>query len=919
MSKKILINASHQEENRVAIVEDGILTELDIELEGREQTRGNIYKATVVRVETGLQAAFVDYGADRMGFLQIGEVHPDLYPTGAQDGNNRPRINDILKRGQELLVQITREERGSKGAALTTNISLAGRYMVLMPGSSTKGISRKVENEAQRKEIKAAMNSIDIPDNTGYIVRTAGIGQSIDELHRDFKYLYGIHTKILALANSSKPPKLIYQESNVVIRSIRDYFSPDMDEVLIDDPIVFGEAQDFFRSVMPEYLHLLKRHKEHRPIFSRYQIEEQIETITQNKVPLPSGGSIVIDLTEALVAIDVNSGKMSSEKGIEATAFKTNIEAAAEVGRQLRLRDLGGLVVVDFIDMRDRKNNRDVEKALKESLKNDKARVSVGRISQFGLIEMSRQRIRAALAEGAFLPCPHCNGSGRVKSTEAQAVAFLRQVHTTCGKGAFEKVEARVPTDVADYLLNAKREELFELEKSLKLTIEIKGQAEYISGQADLEVIKRVKKNQDTKSVDPITSTEDRPELSEEDKQPREIVAEKPKRKRRRKTAAEKKAEMEAAAADNVSEPVAVESADDSTDTVASATDESPAEEPQATDLEAKPKRRRRRRKTAAEKKAEMEAAAASNAEQPSNTPEPATVDDKAPETIIASTTEEKQPDDTAETKPKRRRRRKTVAEKRAEMNAAVQTSQADEPMAEMEAADPSKPHSEKEITPSATPQDQPKPRRRRKTAADKKAELEAEAAKSVQNNETVITPEPIVENKTRSDRSTETAQEPALAVTKPRQRRSSKPTTEQKTSTKAPAQAKKSQAKKNSGNNSLSEQPKPTKAKRQEKEQLDDTLAGQKPSRSRKTAVEKKAELDAATIAASATTVQPDRSSAPMDDKSGTDRKTTNNEIPRVDSPTVAKPRKRRKTAAEKKAELNAATTDTTEEPQSE
>ena len=624
MSKKILINASHQEENRVAIVEDGILTELDIELEGREQTRGNIYKATVVRVESGLQAAFVDYGADRMGFLQIGEVHPDLYPKDHQEGNGRPRITDILKRGQELLVQITREERGSKGAALTTNISLAGRYMVLMPGSTTKGISRKVENEAQRKEIKAAMKSIEIPDNTGYIVRTAGIGQSIDELHRDFKYLYGIHTKILDLANSSKAPKLIYQESNIVIRSIRDYFSPEMDEVLIDDPIVFKEAHDFFLSVMPEYLNLLKRHQEHRPIFSRYQIEEQIETISQNKVPLPSGGSIVIDLTEALVAIDVNSGKMSSEKGIEATAFKTNVEAAAEVGRQLRLRDLGGLIVVDFIDMRDRKHNRDVEKALKESLKNDKARVSVGRISQFGLLEMSRQRIRAALAEGAFLPCPHCDGSGRVKSTEAQAVAFLRRVHTTCGKGAIEKVVAKVPTDVADYLLNAKREELVELEKSLKLTIDIKGQDDYISGQSDLETIRRTKKIHDVKTVDPITATDERPELSDEDRKPIETTDNKPKQKRRRKTAAEKKAEMEAAAVESDGETT-----ETSTDQTPLIPEEQPAltaevtvtESDQSVAPEDKPKRRRRRRKTAAEKKAEMEAEAAEKNHETEDTP----------------------------------------------------------------------------------------------------------------------------------------------------------------------------------------------------------------------------------------------------------------------------------------------------------
>ena len=765
MSKKILINASHQEENRVAIVEDGLLTELDIEIEGREQTRGNIYKATVVRVESGLQAAFVDYGADRMGFLQIGEIHPDLYPKDAQEGNNRPRINDILKRGQDLLVQIIREERGSKGAALTTNLSLAGRYMVLMPGSSTKGISRKIENEAQRKELKTAMASIDIPENAGYIVRTAGIGQSIDELHRDFKYLFGIYTKIIDLAESSKAPKLIYQESNLVIRSIRDYFSPEMDEVLIDDPVMFREAQDFFRSVMPEYLNLLKRHQEHRPIFSRYQIEEQIETISQNKVPLPSGGSIVIDLTEALVAVDVNSGKMAGEKGIEATAFKTNVEAAAEVGRQLRLRDLGGLIVIDFIDMRDRKNNRDVEKALKNSLKHDKARVSVGRISQFGLLEMSRQRIRAALAEGAFLPCPHCDGSGRVKGTEAQAVAFLRRVHTTCAKGAIERVEAKVPTKVADYLLNAKREELVELEKSLKLTIEIKGQDDYISGQSDLEIHKRVKQVREVKSFDPITATDERPELTEEDKIPKEPPVEKPKRKRRRKTAAEKKAEMEAAAAaadGQVSdtqdeqpqvtaeaEPaISVDTADASDVPVTTDGEPVPSEE--------KPKRRRRRRKTAAEKKAEMEAAAAALEtddqaataadEQHSATPEKNTSEGTAvtPVTDAATTSPEE--------KPKQpRRRRKTAEEEKAEVEAAIATAlegknkTEDSPTELLPVVQQERPlmvltETDNSESASSTPEDKPKRRRRRKTVAEKRAELDA-AASTKTNDQLPVVP----------------------------------------------------------------------------------------------------------------------------------------------------------------------------------
>ncbi|TRO81118.1 Rne/Rng family ribonuclease [Desulfuromonas acetexigens] len=505
MSKKMLINASHSEEHRAAIVEDGALTELEIEVVGREQTRGNIYKAVVVRVETGLQAAFVDYGADRLGFLQMGEIHPLCYRrSGAgAESKGRPRINDILQRGQELLVQVVKEERGTKGAALTTYLSLPGRYMVLMPESDTKGVSRKIEEESQRKKLKSSMASMNLPENMGYIVRTAGIGQTKEELKRDFDYLLRVYDNIQELARRSKAPALVYKESNLVIRMIRDYFSADIDEVLVDDAKVFQEAKDFFQQVMPEYARLVKLHQEKRPIFSRYQIEEQIETISKNKVPLPSGGSIVIDSTEALVAIDVNSGKMASEQGVEATAYKTNLEAAAEVGRQLRLRDLGGLIVIDFIDMRDRKHIRDVEKCLKEALKMDKARVTIGHISsQFSLLEMSRQRIKATLAEGAFLTCPHCEGSGRIKSTEAQAVAFMRKLQTGIAKGQIGLAEGDVPMEVATYLLNSRREELLLMERQHKLAIVIRGCKDLKPGQFELTFAKREKEEQAAEFVD---------------------------------------------------------------------------------------------------------------------------------------------------------------------------------------------------------------------------------------------------------------------------------------------------------------------------------------------------------------------------------------------------------------------------------
>ncbi len=493
MSKKMLINATHPEEHRVAIVEDGILSELDIEITGKLQTRGNIYKAVVVRVESGLQAAFVDYGGERPGFLQIGEVHPSLYKNGDGESRSRPRINDMLRRGQELLVQVVKEERGTKGAALTTYLSLPGRYMVLMPESDSKGISRKIEQDSVRKKLKEIMHSMDLPDNIGYIVRTAGIGQKKSELRRDVDYLMRVYEKIRELGEKVKAPALVYKESNLVIRSIRDYFSPDIDEVLVDDPKAAQEGKEFFQEVMPEYAQLVKLHQERRPIFSRYQLEEQIKVLSRSKVPLPSGGSIVIDPTEALVAIDVNSGKMASEKGVEATAFKSNMEAAAEVARQLRLRDLGGLIVIDFIDMRDRKHVHEVEKRLKDALKHDKARVSVGRMSQFGLLEMSRQRIKSTLAEASYLTCPHCEGSGRVRSPESQALNFVRRLCAGMAKGQIGRVEGQVPLEVAAYLLNNKRADLLRLEQQYDAAIIIHGVPHFTSDQMELEFIRREK------------------------------------------------------------------------------------------------------------------------------------------------------------------------------------------------------------------------------------------------------------------------------------------------------------------------------------------------------------------------------------------------------------------------------------------
>jgi ribonuclease E len=674
MSKKMLINATHLEENRVAIVEDGILIELDIEIAGKEQTKGNIYKGIVVRVETGLQAAFIDYGGERLGFLQMGEIHPSVYKAAEKGGENRgrPRINDVLRRGQELLVQIVKEERGTKGAALTTFLSLPGRYMVLMPDSDTKGVSRKIEEESQRKKLKEAMASLDLPPNMGYIVRTAGIGQKKEELKRDFDYLVRLYQNIQTLGKEARAPALIYKESNLVIRSIRDYFSSEMDEVLVDDPRVFQEARDFFQQVMPEYARLVKLHQERRPIFARYQIEEQIETISKNKVPLPSGGSIVIDQTEALVAVDVNSGKMATEQGVEATAYKTNLEAAAEAGRQLRLRDLGGLIVIDFIDMRDRKHIREVEKCLKDALKNDKARVTVGRISQFGLLEMSRQRIKAALAEGAYLTCPHCFGSGKIKSPEAQAVAFMRKIQAGVAKGQIGLVEGEVPLDVAIYLLNSKREELHEMERQRNLSIFIKGHPHFVAGQAELTFHKREQEKAEPEFVSaattpPMPAVEPAqqeevplpvPEASTTEETPAEGEVKKKRRRRRKKKKGEREGEV-----------VAEEVASPAEEPVAAAAEEA-AVAGEVSEEKTKPKRRRSRRKktattevpsTGAETQAAEGAIVAEErpaAEPPSRELEAAPAAERETAPAVEQVTPSPE-----EGKPKRRRTRKKTPE----------------------------------------------------------------------------------------------------------------------------------------------------------------------------------------------------------------------------------------------------------------
>jgi len=501
ISKKMLINVMHPEETRVAIVHDGRLMELNIEISGKEQIKGNIYKGVVLRVEPGLQAAFVDIGRAKPGFLQIGELHPDYWEwrddVPEEQRKRRPRIQEVLHRGQELLVQVEKDERDNKGSALTTYVSLPGRYMVIMPGSDSAGISRKVEQDGARKKLKEIVGEMNVPEGMGYIIRTEAVGRAPEELLKDFTNLTELYESIKRRASEIKGAGEVYRDSGLIIRTIRDYFSDDIDEVLVDSKDAYREAKEFFRETMPVCEKRVKLHTEKRPIFSRFQLEEQIDQIYEKRVTLPSGGSLIIEPTEALVSIDVNSGKSSGERGIEDTAYKTNMEAVEEVARQLRLRDLGGLIVIDLIDMRENKHNSEVEKALKIALKMDKARVNVGRISQFGIMEMSRQRIAKTLNDAIHLECPHCEGRGKVKSVEAMAVSFLRKVHAAAAKGTVAEVRGGLPLEVAYYLLNRKKRELTQIENDYEIEVTVKGKTSFLLNQLELETVKREKPHLD--------------------------------------------------------------------------------------------------------------------------------------------------------------------------------------------------------------------------------------------------------------------------------------------------------------------------------------------------------------------------------------------------------------------------------------
>ena len=464
------------EECRIALVKGGRLENFSIETAAGEITRGNIYKGVVVRVEPSLQAAFIDYGAERNGFLQQDDIHSDYYIDKPGTGKKTARgIKRLIQRGQELLVQVTKEPILKKGALLTTYISLAGRYVVLMPGGKTSGISRKIEDEPERQRLKEIIDSLKIPEGFSTIVRTAGEHQKKREIAKDIRYLQRLWKNIKKQGISNPAPSIVYKERHLAIRVIRDHFSTDVTEILIDDKNVFRGVKEFMRIISPRHTNIVKLYKDPQPIFSRYEIEDQIASIFARKVSLESGGHIVINPTEALVSVDVNSGKATRKGSMEETAFAINMEASAEIASQLRLRDLGGLIVVDFIDMRDRKHILAVEKAMKQHTKLDKARITLGRISKFGLMEMARQRISASVEYGSFMPCPHCQGRGLVPSAERLALEFLRRLRSETLKENITEVKGIVPTKVASYLLNKKRKEILNVEMERHLTITIEG------------------------------------------------------------------------------------------------------------------------------------------------------------------------------------------------------------------------------------------------------------------------------------------------------------------------------------------------------------------------------------------------------------------------------------------------------------
>ena len=459
--KRILVNATHKEEQRIAVLQDSWLFDVDIETSANAEIKSNLYLGTVTRLEPSLNAAFVDYGSERNGFLPFKEIHPS-FASG-----DKP-----IKEGKQVLVQVEKSERGAKGAALTTYIAIAGRYMVFMPNSNKAGgISRRIEDE-ERQQMREILNELPLEPGSGAIIRTAGVGRSKTEILADLDYLQGLWKKILAASNLHKAPTLIYSDNNLISRLVRDYLQDDIDEIIIDNKDLYKEALAFIRQLSPDKRkNIVFYDDESQPLFIRFKVEEQIETIFQREVTLPSGGAIIIDQTEALVSVDVNSSRSNRGSDIEETALHTNTEAAQEIARQLRLRDLGGLVVIDFIDMMPQKNIREIERCLKQAMQQDRARVQIGNISRFGLLELSRQRLRSSLIETSTMTCPRCHGNGVIRTTESFALSILRLIEQIANKDQTLQVQARLPLTVATFLLNEKRAEFNQIEKFAKTSI----------------------------------------------------------------------------------------------------------------------------------------------------------------------------------------------------------------------------------------------------------------------------------------------------------------------------------------------------------------------------------------------------------------------------------------------------------------
>ncbi len=466
MSREMLINAIDAEECRIAVVEGGELQELYVERASSERHVGNIYKGRVTNVEPGIQAAFIDYGQPKNGFLHVSDVVRSYVPDGLKKrGAQRPSIQDVFKRGQEVIVQVTKEGIGTKGPSLTTYLSIAGRYLVLMPGMNRIGVSRKIEDEKERRKLRDQLEGLDRPKNMGVIVRTAGTNQSKTELQRDLRYLKRVWEMVSERIKTAAPPAEIYRESDLVVRTIRDIYSSDIQTIHVDDPDVAKRVRDFLRVAMPRYVKRVQTYEDKVPLFHLYGLEAEIEKIYARNVPLPCGGYLVIDQTEALVAVDVNSGKYRSERNPEEAAYKLNVESAREIVRQLRLRDLGGVIVMDFVDMRSDKHRRSVEDVLRQELKRDRARSKFLRTSRFGLIEMTRQRMRPSIKRSTFMDCPHCKGSGLIKTPESMSLDVMRQITLAVGQENIRKVEITVNPTVGHYLHNRKRHAIARLEQ----------------------------------------------------------------------------------------------------------------------------------------------------------------------------------------------------------------------------------------------------------------------------------------------------------------------------------------------------------------------------------------------------------------------------------------------------------------------